>query len=125
MARPRPAQVCCSSQCRREIQPWEKGVEYVIFGRTMGMGKRRTSKSERIFLCPNCATRNATGKMPSPLDPVELAFFKVNLDLAGSHPDVTAATFEQLQLRRQEVLYQPALPAPEILPPPKRLKEAV
>jgi len=122
MARPKQSQTCCSSLCRREIQPWEKGIEFVIFGRTSGMGKRRTSKSERLFLCPQCSTRNATGKQPSPHDPVELAFFKVNLDLNGSEPDVIRATFEQLQQRRQDVIYPPALPEAEILPPAKQLK---
>jgi hypothetical protein len=124
MARPKQPQRCCSSICRREIQPWEKGVEFVIFGRTWGMKKRRTSKSERIFLCPQCSTRNATGKVPSALDPVELAFFRVNLDLNGSEPDVVEATYEQLADRRQELLYPPALGQGEILPPEKRLKEA-
>jgi len=122
MSRPKQPQICCSSICRRVIQPWEKGIEFVLFGRTWGMGKRRTSKSERLFLCPQCSTRNATGKIPSALDPVELAFFKVNLDLGGSEPDVSQATFEQLQRRRQEVLYRNELPEAEILPPEKRLK---
>jgi hypothetical protein len=125
MARPKQPQRCCSSICRREIQPWEKGVEFVIFGRTWGMNKRRTSKSERLFLCPQCSTRNATGKIPSALDPVELAFFRVNLDLNGSEPDVVEATFEQLSQRRQDVLYPKELPAGEILPPPRALKAAV
>jgi hypothetical protein len=124
MARPKQPQRCSSSICRREIQPWEKGVEFVIFGRTWGMKQRRTSKSERLFLCPQCSTRTATGKIPSVLDPVELAFFRVNLDLNGSEPDVVEATFEQLSQRRRELLFPTALPEGEILPPPKRLKEA-
>ena len=123
MARPKQPQTCCSALCRREIQPWESGVEIMLFARTWGMQKRRTSKSERLFLCPRCATRTALGKEPTPNTPVELVFFRVILDLAGADPDVTDATYQQLQQRRQDVLYRPALPEPEIIPP-KRLREA-
>ena len=124
MARPRQPQTCCSALCRREIQPWEKGVEIMLFARTWGMGERRTSKSERLFLCPRCGTRYASSKVPSPNVPVELAFFKIILDLVGADPDVTEATFQQLAQRRQEILYSAQLPEGEILSPPKRLKEA-
>ena len=59
MGRPRQPQLCCSSRCLREIQPTEKAVALTIFAQTLGMGKRRTSKSERLFLCPQCAYRVA------------------------------------------------------------------
>ncbi len=124
MARPRQPQQCCSALCRREIQPWENGVEVMLFARTWGMNKRRTSKSERLFLCPRCATRTALGEVPPSGKPVDLAFFKIVLDLIGADPDVTDATFHQLQDRRQVILYDaPTLPEPEILPPQKRLRE--
>jgi hypothetical protein len=127
MARPTQPQTCCSSKCRREILPNESAVAISIFARTVGMGKQRTSKSQRMFLCPQCCTRNATGPSPSPHDPVELAFFKTLLDLIGSGREVMEATYEQLQERRQEILYPPDLPQlveGEVLPPSRRLKEA-
>lgn len=121
MGRPRQPQICCSSKCRREIGPLEKGIAVTLFAQTLGMGKRRTSKSERISLCPQCAYRVATDTAPPKTAPVELAFFRILLDLAGVDSSVAEATFEQLQLRRQEILYPPALPEAEILPPTKRL----
>lgn len=124
MARPRPMRKCCSAACRREIQPWEKGIAIALFGRTFGMGKQRTSKSQRLYLCPRCSIRTIVGKIPTENTPVDLAFFKVILDLAGSEFDVTQALGEQLQKMREEFLYPPALPVGEILPPTKELKAA-
>jgi hypothetical protein len=88
------------------------------------MGKQRTSKSQRYFLCPQCATRIASEKEPSKNAPFDVAIFRILLDLVGAMPDVTEATFQQLRQRREQILYPPALPEPEILPPMKRLKEA-
>jgi hypothetical protein len=125
MGRPRQTQTCCSSRCLREIQPHEKAVALTCFAQTLGMGARRTSKSERLFLCPQCAYRVAgVEKEPSKTAPFDLAIFKVLLDLVGADGDVALASWEQLQKRRKEILYAPALPEGEVLPPPKRLKEA-
>jgi hypothetical protein len=120
MARPRNPQICCSFKCRREIGPTEKGIAVTLFAQTLGMGKRRTSKSERIYLCPQCAYRVATDIAPPKTAPVDLAYFKILLDIAGIDTGLAEATFEQLQVRRQEIIDPPGLPAPEILPP-KRL----
>jgi hypothetical protein len=124
MARPRQPQICCSARCRREIGPEEKGIAVTLFAQTLGMGKRRTSKSERIFLCPQCCYRVATDAMPSKNAPVDLAYFKILLDVAGIDPAVAEATFEQLHCKREELLYPPALPEGEILPPARALKAA-
>ena len=124
MARPRTPQICCSSLCRREILPNESAVAISCFAQTVGMGKQRTSKSQRYFLCPQCATRIASEKEPSKNAPFDVAIFRILLDLVGAVPDVTAATFQQLQQRRAEILYPAALPQGEILPPAKALKAA-
>lgn len=127
MARPSQPRVCCSSICRRLIASNEKAVAVSLFAQTVGMGAQRTTKSQRLFLCPQCALRCATGKMPSPHDPVELAFFKIVLDLAGRWRDVTEAAFQQLEGRRMEVLYPelvPQLVEGEVLPPARQLKHA-
>lgn len=125
MGRPRQPQICCSSKCLREIHPQEKAVALTCFAQTLGMGKRRTSKSERLFLCPQCAYRvAAVEKQPSPNAPFDLAIFRVLLDLVGADADVAQAGWELLRQRREELLYQPALGEGEILPPEKRLKSA-
>lgn len=126
MPKQRSIQICCASLCLREIQPHEKAVEIRCFARTQGMGKRRTSKSEQLFLCPQCANRTVIGKEPTKAEPFNHAIFKIVLDLVGADPDVAEAAWEQTRQRREEVLYtslQLAAPA-EVIPPAKRLKEA-
>jgi hypothetical protein len=125
MGRPRALQICCSSRCLREIQPQEKAVALTCFAQTMGMGKRRSSKSERLYLCPQCAYRVAgVEKEPTKAAPFDLAIFKVLLDLVGADPDVAQAGWEQLSERRKQVLLPAALTEGEIMPPAKALKAA-
>lgn len=78
-----------------------------------------------MFLCPQCATRTAIlEKPPSKTEPFHLAIFRILLDLVGAAADVVEAVYQQVRERRDEILYPPALPEGEILPPPRRLKEA-
>jgi hypothetical protein len=88
------------------------------------MGKRRSSKSERLYLCPQCAARIAMENEPSRSAPVDRAYFRIMLDLGGSGSDIMQAAGEVLEKRRQEILYPPALPEGEILPPTRALKSA-
>jgi hypothetical protein len=123
--RPRQPQICCSSRCLREIQPHEKAVGLSFFAQTLGMGKRRTSKSQRLFLCPECAYRTASPEREPPKTaPFDVAIFKVLLDLVGADPDVAQAGWEQMKQRREMILYQAALPAGqgEVLPPERTLR---
>jgi hypothetical protein len=125
MPRQRDPQICCSSRCLRQIQPWEPAVEVRCFARTHGMGTRRTSKSESMFLCPQCATRTAIlEKPPGRTEPFHLAIFKILLDLVGGKADVVEAVYEQVKERRSEILYPTALPEGEILAPEKRQLKA-
>lgn len=117
--------ICCSSRCLREIGPEEKAVAITCFARTLGMGAQRTSKSERLFLCPQCAYRVASvEKEPPKTAPFDLAIYHVLLDLVGADGDVAMASWEQLQQKRRELLYPRELPAAEIMPPAKALKAA-
>jgi hypothetical protein len=125
MPRVRQTQVCCSSRCLREIQAYESAVEIRCFARTHGMGKRRTSKSESMFLCPQCSTRIVTvEKEPPRTAPFDVAIFHILLDLVGADPDVAHEAWKQLQERRNAILYPPALTEGEVLPPAKTLKAA-
>jgi hypothetical protein len=124
MSRTRELQVCCSSICLREIQPDESAVEIRCFARTHGMGKRRTSKSEQLFLCPQCANRTVSGKEPSKTAPFDIAIFKILLDLVGAEGDVAHEAWKQLRERRKAILYANELPEGEVMPPVRRLKEA-
>lgn len=69
--------------------------------------------------------RIAMENEPGRTAPVDRAYFRIMLDLGGSGNDVVQAAGEVLEKRRQEILYPPALPEGEILPPAKTLKAAV
>ena len=99
-------------------------MEIRSFARTVGMGKRRTSKSEQYFLCASCADLTAQGKEPTKAEPFNRAIFRILLDLVGADPDVSQASWEQTHQRRQEILYTPALTQGEIIPPARALKSA-
>ena len=124
MARPRNPQTCCSSLCRREILPTESAVAISCFAQTVGMGKQRTSKSQRYFLCPQCATRITLEKEPSKNAPFDQAIFRMLLDLVGAVPDVSEATFRQPPVAAAGNPVPASTPAGEIISPPKRLREA-
>jgi hypothetical protein len=123
MGRPRQPQVCCSSVCLRVIHPDESGVVITCFAQTMGMGKRRTSRSACLYLCPQCANRTVSGKEPPKTAPFDIQIFKILLDLVGGAPDVAHEAWKQLQQRRDAVLSH-ALTEGEVLPPTKRLTAA-
>ncbi len=135
MARPSQPHNCCQPSCHRPILSNEKAIAVTLLARTVGMGSQRSSKSQLIYLCPQCAFRYATGRTPR--DPVQLAFFKIVLDLAGQWRDVTEAAFQQLEGRRQEVLYPETMKQVllegealegktegEVVAEPRQLKEA-
>lgn len=128
MPRPRAPQICCSSRCLRNIEPHEAAIAISCFAQTVGIGKQRTSKSQRMFLCPQCAMRVVTAeKEPPKTAPFDAAIFKVLLDLVGAHADIAQETWKQLQQRRDEILYPtaPALTEGEVIMPSRTLKAAV
>jgi hypothetical protein len=78
-----------------------------------------------MFLCPQCSTRIVTvEKEPARTAPFDVAIFKILLDLVGADPDVAHEAWKQLQERRRDILYPPALPQAEVLPPVRRALQA-
>lgn len=124
MGRPRAPQVCCSSICLRVIHPEESGVAITCFATTLGMGKRRKSAAQTLYLCPQCANRTVSGKEPPKTAPFDIVIFKILLDLVGGAPDVAHEAWKQLKERREALLYPLELPEGEVLPPQKRLSAA-
>jgi hypothetical protein len=121
----RKPQTCM--KCDRLIDTNEGAAALSLFYQTVGMGKQRTSKSERLYLCTQCALATAMGSQPGGNHPIEVAAYFALQNLVGTDPGVCAAGYEELhrkvvaRLSRREA----ALPAPEIIPPQKRLNAAV
>ena len=116
----RKNEVCIRCGC--QIEPQEPAVAISLFCQTLGMGKRKASKSERIYICPRCATVAAMGAEPPKGQPINVAAFKIIRNLVGSDPAVVGKAWEELSQSIAPGTDQ--LPAAEIIPPSRSLKAA-
>lgn len=105
-------------RCARRIEPQEPGLTIVILAYTLGMGKRKSSKSERIYLCPQCAVVTAMGDSPSKSQPINAAAYRQVRNLVGSQPDVVGKAYEELS----QAIAAGELTEGEVLPPSRTLK---
>jgi hypothetical protein len=108
-------------RCHNVIEPQEPAVAISLFCQTLGMGKRKASKSERIYLCPRCATVAAMGEEPPKGQPLNVAAYRIMRNLVASDPAVVGKAWEELS---QSIVSSPALPAAEIIPPSRGLRAA-
>jgi hypothetical protein len=108
-------------RCRSHIEPQESAVGISLFAQTLGMGKRKASKSERIYLCPQCAVVTAMGDEPPKGQPLNVAAYRIIRNLVGSDPAVCGKAWEELS---HSILPSRTLPEAEILPPARSLKAA-
>src|SRR5436305_4190648 len=109
-------------RCREQIEPQDSAVGISLFCQTLGMGKRRASKSERIYLCPQCATVAAMGEEPPKTQPLNVAAYRIIRNLVATDPSVIGKAWEELS---QQVTSPAQLPTAEVLPPERRLRTAV
>lgn len=106
-------------RCRSQIEPHESAVAISLFCQTVGMGKRRASKSQRIYLCPQCAVVAAMGEEPPKGQPLNVAAYTIIRNLVGADPTVVGKAWQELSQSLSA-----SLPPAEILPPAPALKAA-
>lgn len=107
-------------RCSSQIEPQEPGLAIVLFCQTLGMGKRKTSKSERIYLCPQCAVVTAMGDSPAKSQPINAAAYRQVRNLVGTQPDVVEKAYAELNQCLTNMAME--LPQAEVLPPSRTLK---
>jgi len=108
-------------RCGRTIEADQKAVGMIFYCQTVGIKPRQKSKSMRIYWCTQCATQTALG--PKPRNGAgNVATWQMLKSLVGSDPAVAAAAWEELN--HSVLAPNQALPEPEIMAPPRRLKEA-
>lgn len=107
----RKPQACIG--CARKIETNERAAALSLFSQTVGMGKQRTSKSERLYLCTQCAVVTAMGDPPPRSHPIEVAAYRTLRHLVATDPAVVEAAYVSLH----DAVVTPALPEPEFLPP--------
>lgn len=122
------------STCRRcgsIVEVSDKGIAVFMFCQTIGVKPRRKSGAPTMYICPSCVMVMAVKPQPEEWD-----FFNVNAyhmvrNLTGMHrletQQAMARMFELViehegLISDAEIIAE--LPAPEILLPMKRLREA-
>jgi hypothetical protein len=113
------------------IEASEKALAVFMFCQTAGMKPRRKASAPVIYICPACTMVLAIRPGPPEPDFFNFAAFEMIAKLTGTQrPEVRSAFEEMFELiieREGHILdadLDGLLPEPEILPPPRRLKEA-
>ena len=115
----RKAGCCIRCGCRVEIS--QSAVSILLFCRTVGIAERQTSKTERLYMCSQCASILAMGPKPAN-GAINVSVWQIVRQLVGQDKAVMDKAWEELH---QEVLSAPlALGEGEVLPPERRLKSA-
>jgi len=116
----RKNEVCI--RCNGPIRPEEPGLALVILAQTLGMGKRKSSKSERIYLCAQCAVVTAMGDSPTKSQPINAAAYRQIRGLVATQSDVVNVAWQELS--RRVNAEAPQLAEGEVLPPAPRVLKA-
>ena len=118
-------------RCGSRIEISDKALAVFMFCQTAGMKPRRKASAPVIYICPPCTMVLAIRPGPPQPDFFNCAAFEMISKLTGTQrPEVHAAFQEMFELiieregKISEAEFENALPEPEILPPPRRLKEA-
>lgn len=118
-------------RCGAMIEASEKALAVFMFCQTAGMKPRRKASAPVIYICPGCTMVLAIRPGPPEPDFFNYAAFEMISKLTGTQrPEVLAAFQQMFELvieREGSILdadLNALLPEPEILPPPKRLREA-
>lgn len=108
--------------CGSTVDINQKALVMFLGCQTVGISPRQKGQSERLYLCSRCTARVALNDKPPKSHPVEVAMYNMILRLVGGDPAVIKAAWEHLN---EKVRGVPALGEIEVIPPQKRLKEAV
>lgn len=118
-------------RCGNPIEVSDKALAVFMFCQTAGMKPRRKASARVIYICPPCTMVLAIRPGPPEPDFFNFAAFEMISKLAGTQREEVREAFQQmfeLVIEREgkigDAELAGALPEPEIIPPPRRLKEA-
>jgi hypothetical protein len=118
-------------RCGADIETSDKALAIFMFCQTAGMKPRRKASAPVIYICPSCTMVLAIRPGPPEPDFFNFAAFQMISNLSGTHREEVRQAFKEmfeLVIEREghisEAEFAAALPEPEVLPPPRRLKEA-
>jgi hypothetical protein len=109
----------------------DKGISVFMFCQTIGVKPRRKQGAPTVYICPSCVMVMAVKPSPSEMDFFNFAAYHMIRNLVGMHRVETQVAMGRMfelviehEGRISEAEIMEALPEPEILSPPKRLREA-
>jgi hypothetical protein len=118
-------------RCGAQIEVSDKALAVFMFCQTAGMKPRRKASAPVIYICPQCTMVLAIRSGPPEPDFFNFAAWQMISKLTGTtRPEVQAAFQQMFEViieregKISEAEFSNALPEPEILPPPKQLREA-
>lgn len=111
---PRKEGQCIS--CQSKIRLGDSAVSILLFCRTVGIQQRQTSKTERLYICSQCATRLAMGSKPTN-GAINVAVYSIIRELVGKDPGVIKAAWEELNETLTGGSPRLQLSPGEVLPP--------
>jgi len=89
-------------KCNREHDLETGGISLFIYAQTRGLSPRLKSRAQRLSLCTRCAVSLAYG--PSPEGALNVAAYKIIVDLVGLDRAVTDAAWVSLSRSVPELL---------------------
>ena len=118
-------------RCGSPIETNDKALAVFMFCQTAGMKPRRKASAPVIYICPPCTMVLAIRPGPPEPDFFNFAAFEMIAKLTGTQRPEVHDAFQQIfemiierEGRISDADLDNLLPEPEILPPPRRLKEA-
>jgi hypothetical protein len=121
----------CCRRCGNQIQVSDKALAVFMFCQTAGMKPRRKASAPVIYMCPQCTMVLAIRPGPPEHDFFNVAAFQMISKLTGTQRVEVQDAFQQmfeLIIEREghisDADLDRVLPGPEILPPPRQLREA-
>lgn len=118
-------------RCGTIVEVSDKGISVFMFCQTIGVKPRRKSAAPTIYICPSCVMVMAVKPSPVEMDFFNFAAYHMIRNLVGMHRIETQEAFARMfeliiehegRISEAEIVRE--LPQPQILPPPKRLREA-
>lgn len=117
-------QACPCVLCRQTVETNEAAITITMMVRTVGIADAPKSESGQLYMCVDCATALALGRVPPPSQPLTLMAHQLISLMTGKDPAIILAAWHELRrtldLPPANVRMVPALTEGEIIPPPRR-----
>lgn len=111
--------------CRETVETNEAAITITMMIRTAGVpGDNGSPESGQGYICADCGTAFALGKVPPPSQPLTLLAHSLISRKVAKSPNILIMAWQRLrkalELPPMQIQIAPALPEGEVIPPPRR-----